>query len=222
MIIAQGPWNIDDLLTFGVTTHRFDTGTLTDADAVPAYRVYEDETGTAILTGNMAKLDDANTTGLYSEQITLSAANGFEVGKTYTVYVTATVNSVVGGDNGAFKVVAPYALASALVTVSGKIDTIDDFLDTEVASILAAVDTEVAAIKTVTDQLVAAHAEPAGVPAANETPLDKIGYVFMALRNRLDVTATKKQFYNDGGTVEWEKDLSDNGTTYTETEANAP
>lgn len=103
MIIPQGPWYIDDTLTFTVTTHRFDTGALTDADSVPAYRIYEDETGTAILTGNMAKLDDTNTTGFYSEQVTLSAANGFEVGKSYAVYVTATVNSVSGGQSGSFK-----------------------------------------------------------------------------------------------------------------------
>jgi hypothetical protein len=106
MNIPQGPWYIDDTLTFTVTTHRFDTGALTDADAVPAYRVYEDETGTAILTGNMAKLDDAGTTGFYSEQLTLSAANGFEVGKSYNVYVSAAVNSVTGGQSGGFKVIA--------------------------------------------------------------------------------------------------------------------
>lgn len=45
------------------------------------------------------------------------------------------------------------ATASALATVSSKIDTVDDFVDTEVAAILAAVDTEVAAIKAVTDLL---------------------------------------------------------------------
>lgn len=105
MQIPAGPWFVDDVLTFTVVTHRFDTGALTDADAVPAYRIYEDETGTAILTGNMAKLDDAGTTGFYSEQITLSAANGFEVGKSYNVYVTAAVNSVTGGDQGGFKVI---------------------------------------------------------------------------------------------------------------------
>ena len=44
----------------------------------------------------------------------------------------------------------------------------------------------------------------------------------MTLRNRVDVTNSKKQFYDDGGAVEWEKDLSDDGTTYTETEGNAP
>jgi hypothetical protein len=91
-----GSWKIDDALTFAVNTHTPSTGAATDADSVPSYRVYEDETGTAILSGSMAKLDDANTTGFYSEQITLSAANGFEKGKCYTIYVSATVGSVTG------------------------------------------------------------------------------------------------------------------------------
>jgi hypothetical protein len=83
-------------LTFSVCTHDPSTGILTDADAVPAYRVYEDETATALLTGVMAKLDDAETTGFYSEQIACTTANGFEANKTYTIYITAAV----GGDNG--------------------------------------------------------------------------------------------------------------------------
>ena len=40
---------------------------------------------------------------------------------------------------------------TSFTTVNTKLDTIDDFLDTEIAAILAAVDTEVAAIKAVTD-----------------------------------------------------------------------
>ena len=91
-----GSWKIDDYLTFYCNTHDPDTGVVTDADSVPSYRVYEDETGTAILTGSMAKLDDANTTGFYSERIQLTAANGFEKGRQYVVYISATV----GGDTG--------------------------------------------------------------------------------------------------------------------------
>ncbi len=87
---------IDDAYTFYAVSTRFDTGTATDADAVLPYRVYEEETTSPLLTGNMALLDSANTAGLYSEQITLSAANGFEVGKCYCVHIAATVNSVVG------------------------------------------------------------------------------------------------------------------------------
>jgi hypothetical protein len=94
---------IGDNLVFSVTTHDPDTGVLTDADAVPTYRVYEDETATPILTGSMAKLDDANTTGFYAEAIACTAANGFENGKTYTVYVVAIVDSDSGGISYAFK-----------------------------------------------------------------------------------------------------------------------
>ena len=69
-----GSWQIDDYLTFHCNTHDPDTGVATDADTVPAYRIYEDETGTPILTGSMALLDDANTTGFYSERIQLTTS----------------------------------------------------------------------------------------------------------------------------------------------------
>lgn len=88
---------IDETFTFEVTTVSNVTGEPTDADSVPTYRVYEDETATPILTGSMALLDSANTDGWYSEQITCSAANGFEAGKSYRIRIA----SVVGGANGA-------------------------------------------------------------------------------------------------------------------------
>lgn len=89
-----GGWKIDDLLTFTCNTHSPTTGNATDADSAPTYRVYEDETATPILTGTMATLDASNTDGFYSEQITLSAANGFEKGKSYTVRILAVVGGV--------------------------------------------------------------------------------------------------------------------------------
>ena len=99
-----GSWAIDDVLTFYANTTRFDTGNATDADSVPAYRVYENETGTAILNGTMSLLDSANTAGFYSEQITLSTANGFEAGKQYVIYKAATVNSVAGASSDTFQI----------------------------------------------------------------------------------------------------------------------
>lgn len=101
-----GSWKIDDLLTFPANTHRFDTGAGTDADAVPDYRVYEDETSTPILTGSMALLDSANTAGFYTERITLSAANGFEKGKCYTIYIAATVNAITATMSHTFQIEA--------------------------------------------------------------------------------------------------------------------
>ena len=114
-----GSWAIDSVLTFPAITHRFDTGALTDADAAPSYRVYEDETATALLTGSMALLDTDNTTGFYSEAITLSAANGFELGKSYTIYITAAVNSVTGGQHHTFQIGAQVNATHAAGTAWG-------------------------------------------------------------------------------------------------------
>jgi len=100
---------IGDNLVFSITSHDPDTGVLTDAESAPTYRVYEDETATAILTGSMAKLDDSNTTGFYTESIACTAANGFEDGKTYTVYIEATVDGDTGGICYGFKAITPFA-----------------------------------------------------------------------------------------------------------------
>lgn len=124
MSALAGPWYIDDTLTFTVPTHAADTGAVTDADAVPAYRVYEDETGTAIATGNMAKLDDANTTGFYSEQLTLSAANGYEVGKSYNIYISAAVGGVTGATTRQFKIIRDLGKGTAHgAAVAGTLST---------------------------------------------------------------------------------------------------
>jgi hypothetical protein len=90
----QGSWKIN--YTFMTTTHRASTGGCNDAFSAPLYRVYEDTTSTAIVTGSMFLFDSANTCGLYAAQITLSAGSGFEKGKTYHVYIEATdVDSIV-------------------------------------------------------------------------------------------------------------------------------
>ena len=97
---------IGDNLVFSICTHDPDTGVLTDTavDDLPTYRIYEDETATAILNGSMSKLDGSNTTGFYTELIEVTAANGFEAGKTYTIYIEATVDSDTGGIAYSFKV----------------------------------------------------------------------------------------------------------------------
>lgn len=94
---------IGEDLVFSICTHDPDTAQVNDADSAPSYRVYEDETVPAILTGNMAKLDDANTTGFYTELIACTAANGFENGKTYSIYIEAMVDTVPGAISYAFK-----------------------------------------------------------------------------------------------------------------------
>jgi hypothetical protein len=91
-------------LTFTITTHDPDTGELTDADALPIYRLYEDETAVPLLTGTMTILDNAGTTGFYSELVAVTAANGFETGRSYNIYIEATVDGDTGGISYGFRV----------------------------------------------------------------------------------------------------------------------
>ena len=95
---------LGDNLVFSICSHDPDTGVLTDADGAPDYRIYEDETAAPIATGTMAKLDDAGTTGFYTELVAITTANGYETGKTYTIYIEATVDSDMGGIAFSFKV----------------------------------------------------------------------------------------------------------------------
>jgi len=98
---------IGDTLVFSICTHDPDTGVLTDADGNPTWRIYEDETAAALLNGNMEKLDDGSTTGFYTESVDFTTGNGFEVGKTYTVYIEATVDSDKGGICYGVKAISP-------------------------------------------------------------------------------------------------------------------
>ena len=101
---CQSEVEIGKNLTFSICTHDPDTGVLTDADAAPTYRIYEDETAAAILNGTMAILDNVNTTGFYTELVACTAANGFEDDRSYTIYIAATVDSDTGGISYGFRV----------------------------------------------------------------------------------------------------------------------
>jgi len=66
------------------------------------------------------------------------------------------------------------------------------------------------------------YADPAGVPAATATLEAKLSRLYAEAINPLDVTASKKILRNNAGTAQWEKDLADDGVTYTESAGNAP
>lgn len=118
-----GEVKLGNNLTFTCNTHTPSTGAAVDADAVPGYRVYEDETAGPLLTGSMALLDDANTTGFYSEQIAVTSGNGFEAAKDYSIRITGVVGGVTGVEIHNFRVTANY-------TDDVKTDTAAILLDT--------------------------------------------------------------------------------------------
>ena len=106
-----GSWNIDNYLTFVCNTHAPSTGAAQVADAAPSYRIYEDETTASIVTGNLATLDNVNTVGLYSERVQLLEASGFEKGKTYSIYIGATVDGTSGTMSHTFQIESQIASA---------------------------------------------------------------------------------------------------------------
>jgi hypothetical protein len=117
-----GDRNIDGTLTFYAQTFNT-SGDTADATSPPAYRVYEDETDTPILTGTMALRDSSNTDGFYSEQITLSAANGFEEGKSYNIRMTASSGGIAGAAFHAFNVVPDIESRIPAALVGGRMDS---------------------------------------------------------------------------------------------------
>lgn len=117
---------IGENLGFSIASHDPDTGIVTDADGNVPYRVYEENGTTALLTGNMTLMVDAgdssNTTGFYTALIACTTANGFESGKTYHIYIEATVD----GDKGAiplsFKCWSQNVAAGVLSEITGSSD----------------------------------------------------------------------------------------------------
>lgn len=70
------------------------TGAAADADSTPTWAVYCEATDTALLGGNFTKR--TGLTGDYRGTFTASAANGFAVGKFYSVIASATVATRAG------------------------------------------------------------------------------------------------------------------------------
>jgi hypothetical protein len=87
---------LDEVVHFDEITSHPTTGAATDVDSgTPTFSVFEEATDTPILSAqSMTKR--TSLTGNYRGTFTMSAANGFEVGKWYNVITSATVNSVAG------------------------------------------------------------------------------------------------------------------------------
>lgn len=98
----SSPVSLADTIYFHFGTSSTSTGAATDADSTPTVTVAEDgvDMGYAPTVTNVA-------TGLYMVAIVASSGNGFEAGRRYSVYATATVGGVAGRDGiGEFEVIA--------------------------------------------------------------------------------------------------------------------
>jgi len=111
---------LDEVVLLDVITSHPGTGAVTDADSTPTFAVYEETTDTDIgVGGNLTKR--TSLTGNYRGQFTASAANGFELGKFYSVIASATVNAIAGKVVvRTFRIVAAELVAGYLLTDTGK------------------------------------------------------------------------------------------------------
>lgn len=101
-------------------------------------------------------------------------------------------------------------------SINERIAAIDDKLPTGTISDLTTseVNTEVSDVLKVDTIAEMAQAAPPATPTFEEALM----YMYMALRNKLDVTSGVMEFHDDAGTVIWKKTVSDDATTYTEAE----
>lgn len=206
-----GSHKIDDYLTFCANTHDPDTGVGIDADSAPTYRIYEDEDGTAIATGTMAKLNDANTVGFYSERIQLTAGIGYEKGKTYHIYITATVDSDAGTISHDFQMEAEVdanTVSGTVATVTN-VGTVTGNVNGSVASVSAGVTlannaVSAAALKTdAITEIVSAIFAKTGITAGGSASYeDLIKALYAMARGKITKSGDAYTYFDDDGTTE--------------------
>lgn len=95
---------ITKTIVFTINTRDPASGLAKDADSAPTYSVYEDETNTPIKTGSMTALGDGEV-GHYSESLSIVTADGYEPYKSYSIRISAVVDTIVGKKEFSFNVV---------------------------------------------------------------------------------------------------------------------
>lgn len=84
-------YKLDDVIAFNIQlTDGY--GSPAAATGTPAYAFYKNNEAMDGISGSLTQIE--SLTGFYGASMALSAANGFEVDKTYTVRMTAVVDGI--------------------------------------------------------------------------------------------------------------------------------
>lgn len=115
----SSPVFLSDSVYFHFGTASATTGAATNADSTPTVTIAEDgvDMGYAPSVANV-------TTGLYIVTIAATAGNGFEAGKRYSVYATATVGGIAGRDGIAEFEVLAVDLNTGVASVTGAVGSV--------------------------------------------------------------------------------------------------
>lgn len=163
-------------------------------------------------TGVLNDLNDIEASDVWDVLYTSYTGSDLNFGTlaTGTAVTASGTNAIVDGIRGG---------AANWNPSTDSLDNLRDRIDQLAGASFATGTDSLEAVRDRIDALLAtALAEPTGAPGASETALDKLGYLFAALRNQITVSGATKTFYDDAGSALWAKTLSDDGTTYTETE----
>jgi len=155
---------IGEAVHFDACTHVASTGAVSDADSTPTYAVYEEDSDTAVFSGNMTKR--TALTGDYRGTFTADSGN-VTAGKFYSVIVSATVSSV------AAKAVALSFRAVAAETVAGTqdVNTTKVGNTTQTAADLGVLPTRIPGNVTITSGVVEARLADGVNHGGNDTRL---------------------------------------------------
>lgn len=212
------------------------TGSTQTATVVPDWNVAPDNNDTFIIKlPEGVQLNQANVTHVASTAQTAgdiiadtndlqaripAALTGDGNIKADTLRVGGTLQTAgdIIGDTNDIQTRLPAAL------VSGRMDSnaqaMADAVITAAKFAASAIDAAALATDAVTEIWAKALVELSqAAPSATPSVINAITLLHMMARNQVTVTATEKTFSNDAGTVVFKKGLSDDGTTYTETEA---
>ena len=147
---------LEDTVYFNFTTRSFSTGVPTVLAGTPALSVLESNNATPITAGVSVSVDRASVVGLNQATVVATAANGYESGKSYAVYIST---GTVGGVSVVGEVVAQFTIqaSAAAVDLANGTDG------------LGAIKAETAAILTDTAEIGAAGAGLTNINLPNQT-----------------------------------------------------
>lgn len=124
-----GDFPLEETLNFLFTTRAFATGIPTVLAGTPVLSVYEDTNLTQITAGVTITVDHDAVVGLNRANVVATAANGYEVGKSYNVVITTgTVGgvSVVGEVIGIFTIERSSMADAAITTAKFAVGAINN------------------------------------------------------------------------------------------------
>ncbi len=176
---------------------------------------------------------DTNTLGILT--LVVHEAGALHVRHDYMVVTTQVYDSLFGTDRLQVHVAEmTNDIITAASIAANAIGSSELAADAITSTILA--DNAITANKIATDAIGAAEFSQAaadkvfgsggatlselsvGIPSATPRPDQLMMLLYMALRNKIDVTDTIKEVHNDAGTIIATKALTDDGTTYSEAE----